>query len=167
MSIVAQDFVILIAEDDEDDYQLIKEALDRVGIGRNTRWVKDGVDLLDYLHRRGAYARAGAAPIPSLILLDLIMPKKSGHEALRDIKADSQLRSIPVVVLTTSNSREDIQRAYQLGISSLIRKPLYFEEFIDIAKMLKRYWCHTASLPRDEPAISKEASGGLKGRKAV
>ena len=88
--------------------------------------MRDGEELLDYLHRRGRYADPADAPRPDLILLDLKMPKKDGRETLRELKADSQFKQIPLVVLTTSSDREDIRDAYRMGVNSYVTKPVTF-----------------------------------------
>ena len=113
------------------------------------RFVNDGEDLMDYLARRGAYAGANA-PRPGLILLDLNMPRKDGREALAEIKADPELRKIPIVVLTTSRAEEDIFRTYDLGVSSFITKPVTFEGLVDAMKVLAEYWFEIVQLPNGD-----------------
>src|SRR5215211_1811341 len=123
MNANARPIVILLADDDEEDRMLAGDALEESRVVNDLRFVEDGEELLDYLYRRGRYSEPGAAPTPGLILLDLNMPKKDGREALREIKADADLRRIPVVVLTTSKAEEDIYRTYDLGANSFITKP--------------------------------------------
>ena len=113
------------------------------------RFVEDGEQLMDYLYRRGDYAKPGSAPQPDLILLDLNMPKKDGREAIKEIKADRILRRIPIVVLTTSKSEEDIQRSYDLGASSFISKPVSFEGLVDTMRTLGKYWLEAVILPSE------------------
>lgn len=137
---------ILLADDDEEDRLMTKEALQESRLGNDLRQVVDGQDLMDYLNRRGRYA-GEQAPKPGLILLDLNMPKKDGREALREIKADEELRKIPVVVLTTSGAEEDILRTYELGVSSFIRKPVTFDGLLDAMKVLTTYWLEIVELP--------------------
>jgi CheY-like chemotaxis protein len=108
-------FVILMADDDADDRLLAKDALAECQIAGDLRFVENGEELIEYLHRRGKYLQADAAPRPGLILLDLNMPKKDGREALKEIKVDPELRTIPVVILTTSRADTDIGRIYDLG----------------------------------------------------
>src|SRR5207237_7543068 len=103
------------------------------------RFVEDGEELLDYLYHRGKYAEPGSSPAPGLILLDLNMPRKDGREALREIKADPDLRRVPVVVLTTSKAEEDIYRTYDLGANSFIAKAVKFESLATLMKEIKRY----------------------------
>jgi CheY-like chemotaxis protein len=102
---------------------------------------------MDYLYQRGKYADLNLAPRPGLILLDLNMPKKDGREALREIKADPQLKHIPVVVLTTSKAEEDIYRSYELGANSYITKPVTFASLVEVMKTLGKYWFEIVELP--------------------
>ncbi|MDZ7640779.1 MAG: response regulator [Desulfurivibrio sp.] len=138
---------ILLAEDDEDDYLLISETLEEYRLQNRVEWVKDGEELLDYLKRRHGYADPAVSPRPSLILLDLNMPRKDGREALREIKADPKLRSIPVVILTTSSADEDIVRSYDLGANSYIRKPIRFHDFVEEVRGIGHYWFEIVGLP--------------------
>ncbi len=138
---------ILIAEDDEDDFLLISDTLLDYRVRNTINWVKDGEELLDYLRQRGEYRDS---PRPSLILLDLNMPRKDGREALREIKSDPALHTIPVVVLTTSRSDEDIVRSYDLGVNSYIRKPIRFGDFVEQIKILGQYWFDIVHLPQPE-----------------
>ena len=115
---------ILYADDDEDDRMLVHDALREARLINDLRFVEDGEQLLDYLHHRGRYTDATAAPRPGLILLDLNMPRMDGREALAAIKSDPMLRRIPVVVLTTSKAEEDVLRTYDLGVNSFITKPV-------------------------------------------
>ena len=138
---------ILLADDDEDDRILAEQAFEECRLANELRMVADGEELLDYLHRRGAFAEPTSAPRPGLILLDLNMPRKDGREALREIKADPVLRSIPIVVLTTSKQEEDVLRTYDLGVNSFITKPVTFEGLVDVIKTLGRYWFELVALP--------------------
>jgi CheY-like chemotaxis protein len=140
---------ILLADDDEEDLQMTQEALLQSRLGNDLRIVLDGEELMDYLHRRGQYDAPADAPKPGLILLDLNMPKKDGREALAEIKADPELRTIPVVVLTTSQAEEDIFRTYDLGVSSYITKPVTFDGLVEAMKVLSRYWFEIVELPGD------------------
>ena len=138
---------ILMADDDEDDRDLTREALQNSHLANEMRFVVDGQDLLDYLRREGRYADPAIdAPRPGIILLDLNMPKKDGREALADIKTDPSLRSIPVVVLTTSKDEEDIFRTYDLGVSSFITKPVTFAGLVEAMKTWQRYWFELVEL---------------------
>ena len=140
---------ILIAEDDEDDYLLISDTLKEYRVSNCIVWVKDGEELLACLRGQGDYRERGPC-WPSLILLDLNMPRKDGREALREIKSDPNLRRFPVVILTTSKSDEDIIRSYDLGVNSYIRKPVRFQDFVDEVKTLGRYWFEIVELPPEE-----------------
>jgi CheY-like chemotaxis protein len=139
--------VLLMADDDADDCLLTKDALAESRVLNELYTVGDGEQLLDYLHRRGAYTDETHWPRPDLILLDLNMPRKDGREALREIKADPDLRRIPVVVLTTSKAEEDILRTYDLGASAFITKPVTFDGLVEVMKTLGRYWFEIVVLP--------------------
>jgi len=138
---------ILMADDDPDDCILVKDALAENRLDNDLRCVKDGHELMDYLYQRGKFGDVRLSPLPGLILLDLNMPKKDGREALKEIKADSRLRKIPVVVLTTSREKEDIVQAYSLGANSFIVKPETFQALIDIIRSLGKYWFEIVALP--------------------
>jgi CheY-like chemotaxis protein len=139
---------ILMADDDEEDRDLTREALARAHLTNEIRFVGDGQELLDYLRREGRYGAQGSeAPTPGIILLDLNMPKKDGREALQEIKADPSLRKIPVVVLTTSRDEEDVIRSYDLGVSSFITKPVTFGSLVDVMAAWGRYWFEIVELP--------------------
>jgi two-component system, response regulator len=139
---------ILLAEDDPDDRMLVADAVAEGRLVNDFRYVEDGEELLDYLHHRGKYS-GGEAPRPGLILLDLNMPRKDGREALREIKADPDLRRIPIVVLTTSKAEEDIYRTYDLGANSFITKPVSFEGLVAVMRDIGRYWIEIVELPPD------------------
>ena len=139
--------VIVLAEDDADDRLLLQDAVAECQWDGGLRFVGDGEELLDYLLRRGKYGPPADAPRPGLILLDLNMPRKDGREALREIKADADLRRIPVVVLTTSRADTDIDRMYGLGANSFIAKPVRFEALVQVLRVLGDYWFKTVELP--------------------
>jgi two-component system, response regulator len=141
--------VILLADDDEEDRMLAADAMHASRVTNDLRFVEDGEELLDYLYKRGRFSAADAAPTPGLILLDLNMPRKDGREALREIKADPDLRRIPVVVLTTSKAEEDIYRTYDLGANSFITKPVSFEGLVAVMRDIGRYWIEIVELPPD------------------
>ena len=140
---------ILLAEDDPDDRYLIGEALDESRVRGELYIVEDGDELLDYLHRKGKYSDAENWPRPGLILLDLNMPRKDGREVLEEIKANPELRAIPIVVLTTSQAEEDIIRSYNSGVSGFITKPVTFDGLLDVMESIKDYWLNTVKLPPD------------------
>lgn len=134
-----------MADDDPDDRMLMKEALEESDVPRCID-VVDGAELLDYLHKRGEFVNQLRRP--SLIILDLNMPKVDGREALGYIKSHVELKRIPVVILTTSRAEEDIVKAYDLGVNSFICKPVGFEELVEVAREIGKYWFNTVALPR-------------------
>ena len=139
---------ILICDDDDDDRTLTRQALEDAHISNDLRFVEDGEQLLDYLYQRGEYSgETGAAPRPGLILLDLNMPKMDGRDVLVKIKADDNLKNIPVVVLSTSSLDEDIARSYQMGVNSFITKPVTFSGLVEAMNVLGRYWLEIVELP--------------------
>lgn len=140
---------ILLAEDDPDDRYLISEALDESQIDIQLYIVEDGEELLDYLHHRGKYENRVEWPLPGLILLDLNMPRLDGREALKEIKNSTELRRIPVVVLTTSQADEDVIRTYDIGISGYIPKPVTFTGLLEVMKAIGLYWLNVAKLPEE------------------
>jgi CheY-like chemotaxis protein len=140
-------FTILMANDDEDTRFLVQEALREVPIAIRSEFVENGEQVLDYLYCRGRYAGAGNWPRPDLILLDLNMPRLDGREALTLIRSDPEFQHIPVVILTTSQSRGDILLCYRLGANSFISKPVTFEGLVEVMKTLCQYWFEIVSLP--------------------
>jgi CheY-like chemotaxis protein len=141
---------ILMADDDADDRQLTKEAFEEARLANDLRFVEDGVELLDYLHRRGKYTDPAASPRPGIILLDLNMPRKDGREALREIKAEPRLKNIRVVIMTTSKAEEDILRSYDLSAASYITKPVTFAGLTEVIKTLGKYWLEIVELPHGD-----------------
>ena len=137
---------ILMADDDEDDRRLTREALREGRLANDLRFVENGEDLMDYLRRQGKFAGTDV-PRPGLILLDLNMPRKDGRTVLKEIKGDPELRQIPVVVLTTSQADEDIYKSYDLGVNSYIIKPVTFDALVDILQTLEKYWFEIVELP--------------------
>jgi len=140
--------VILLADDDPDDIDMTRRALTKNDLGVEIFTVGDGEELVDFLNHRGAHAPPARSPTPSLILLDLNMPKMDGREALAKIKSDPKLQPIPVVVMTTSTAEQDILRAYELGSNSFISKPITLAELVDITKVLGQYWFEVVKLPK-------------------
>lgn len=138
---------ILIAEDDDDDYFLIKEAMTEAHVVNPVRRVKDGEELMSFLFDNQKEKRP--AFHPGLILLDLNLPRKGGREALEEIKSNTQLRKIPIIVLTTSNAKEDISQSYDLGVNSFVQKPLRFEQMVEFFSVMSKYWFHFAELPHE------------------
>jgi CheY-like chemotaxis protein len=140
---------ILLADDDPDDRQLTRDAFMENRLANELDCVEDGEELMDYLRRRGRYSNMNGDPLPGLILLDLNMPRKDGREALKEIKADPDLRRIPIVVLTTSKAEEDILRSYDLGVNSYVTKPVTFKSLVELVKVLGQYWFEVVKLPQD------------------
>ena len=143
----AKPITILMADDDADDRQMTKEAFAESLLANDLRFVEDGVELLDYLCRRGKYTDPASSPFPGLLLLDLNMPRKDGREALKEIKADPRLKNLRVVVLTTSKAEEDIHKIYDLSTSSYITKPVTFAALLNVIQALGRYWLEIVELP--------------------
>ena len=144
----SRSITILMAEDDEDDRLLTEEAFREANLNCSIDFVKDGEELLNYLTQRGLYAEPNTSPRPSLILLDLNMPKKDGREVLKEIKTNPLLRRIPVIVLTTSQDQADFDLAYDLGANAFISKPLSFEALVRIIRSLGDYWLDLVELPQ-------------------
>lgn len=139
---------ILVADDDPDDRQMTKEALEENFLLNELHFVEDGQQLMDYLRKQGRFADASInAPRPVLILLDLNMPKKDGRECLKEIKSDPDLRSIPIIILTTSKAEEDIIKTYDLGVNCFVTKPVTFTELISVTRSIGQYWFEIVKLP--------------------
>lgn len=147
MDLKAKSIHIVIAEDDEEDRMLTREAMIESRVKNTVYFVEDGEYLMDYLHNKGQYADKSKFPTPGLILLDLNMPRKDGREALKEIKSSEHLKRIPVIILTTSKAEEDIIRTYDLGVNSFITKPVTFEGMINVMKTLGSYWLDIVELP--------------------
>lgn len=156
MKELRQPTTILLADDDPECRLLVEDAFAESSLVNDLRFVRDGEELMDYLYQRGRYTDPASAPRPSLILLDLNMPRKDGREALKEIKGDATLRPIPVVVLTTSKAEEDICRSYDLGVNSFITKPLTFAGLVDVIKTLGKYWFEIVELP---PTVRRREYG--------
>lgn len=136
---------ILLVEDNPADVCLTQEALKEAGISHNLRVAEDGVVALEYLQREGD--NSGATQ-PDIILMDLNMPRMGGHELLALIKADDRLKSIPVIVLSSSTAAEDISKAYALNANCYTRKPMNIDPYIDVIKGIQEFWFNTVVLPR-------------------
>ena len=126
---------------------MVKEALEDSPWAKCLRFIEDGEELLDYLLRRNQYSEAEKFPLPSLILLDLNMPRKDGREALKEIKSSPVLRHIPIVIFTTSSTEEDIRRSYCAGVNSFVTKPSSFDRLVDVLTTLAKYWLDIVQLP--------------------
>ncbi len=131
---------ILLVEDDEDDIRMTKRAFEKGGINNKLYVVRDGEEAMDFLEHRGRYSDPNDAPRPGLILLDLNMPRMNGHEVLDRIKSNEALKTIPVIVLTTSDDQKDVVRSYSHGANTFITKPVEFSKFVDAIITLGKYW---------------------------
>ena len=138
---------ILLVEDNPDHAHLTLTALNADTPVHSTYWVKDGQEALDFLHRQGEWTDAKQAPRPGLILLDINLPKVSGHEVLQTVKAHEGFRSIPVVMLTTANESREVAATYRAGANSFITKRVDFQQYKEQIKALKDYWTLTSHLP--------------------
>ena len=135
---------ILLIEDNPGDVRLAQEAFKEGHINVTLDVVMDGMEAINYLRKVGKYENVTT---PDLVLLDLNLPKKDGREVLSDIKADPKLRSIPIVILTTSNAEQDILNSYNLHVNCYINKPVDFDRFFDIIQKIEDFWLQTAILP--------------------
>ncbi len=142
--------IILIADDDPDDRAMIKEAFEENLLLNELHFVENGEELMNYLNRTGKYSDTTIFPMPGLILLDLNMPKKDGREALEEIKNSSQLNHIPIIILTTSKTEEDIIKSYNLGVNCFITKPIKFVDLVQVTKALGRFWLEIVTLPTEQ-----------------
>ena len=135
---------ILLVEDNPGDERLTREALKEGKVYSNMHWVKDGVEAMEFLRRQGKFS---GAVRPDIILLDLNLPKKDGREVLEEIKSDPQLKSIPVVVLTTSKAEEDVLKTYGLHANCYVTKPVDLDKFITVVKSIDAFWLSVVTLP--------------------
>lgn len=138
---------ILLVEDNPEDAEMTMRALRKRNLANQLHWVKDGAEALDYLFCTGAYAGRNPRHPPKLVLLDIKMPKVDGIEVLRRIKA-SDLKAVPVVIMTSSNEERDVLESYQLGVNSYIVKPVQFDSFIDTVASIGMYWMLTNRAPQ-------------------
>jgi CheY-like chemotaxis protein len=136
---------ILLVEDSPTDVMMTREALEYYKVRNPLHVADDGVEAMAYLRRQGKYRDA---PRPGLIILDLNLPRKSGREVLEELKADPELRAIPVVVLTTSKSEEDVARSYGLHANCYITKPVDFSKFVEVVRSINDFWLGIVTLPR-------------------
>jgi CheY-like chemotaxis protein len=151
LDIATRPLTILLADDDEEDRELAREAMRASHLANEMKFAVDGQDLLDYLRHQGRWTDPADSPRPGIVLLDLNMPKMDGREALADIKADESLRRIPIVILTTSNDEADVLRTYDLGVNSFITKPVTFAGLVDVMRAWTRYWIEIVDLPIEVP----------------
>lgn len=146
MSVAFEQLEILLVEDNPEDAEMTMRALRKRNLANLLHWVKDGEEALDYLFCRGQYAGRDPARPPKLVLLDIKMPKVDGIEVLRQVKG-SALKSVPVVVMTSSNEERDVVESYRLGVNSYIVKPVAFEAFLDTVSSIGLYWVLTNRVP--------------------
>lgn len=144
---IKENYTILVAEDDADDYDLLSEVIDTLPHKIKVFHVKDGEEVLDYLYLKGTYKLSEMAPRPDLIILDLNMPKRHGAEVLGIIKKDKKLQKIPVVVFTTSSDEGEIQTCYEKGANSYIIKPMNYDNFVEALHSIEQYWFDKVQLP--------------------
>ena len=142
----SQPLIFLLADDDPDDRDLALDALNESGLHHELQTVCDGEELLEYLRREKRYAPPAVAPQPAVVLLDMNMPRMDGREVLTIMKADPNLRRIPVVVLSTSRAAEEVIRSYDLGANAYIGKPVTFEELVDVLRTLGQHWLNMVTL---------------------
>ena len=142
-----QEMEILLVEDNPKDAEMTRRALRKHNLSNRVHWVKDGEEALDYVFCRGAYAERDPLRPPRLILLDIKMPKVDGIEVLRQIKIDARTRTVPVVVMTSSNEERDVVESYRLGVNSYIVKPVEFATFLEVVAKVGLYWVLTNRVP--------------------
>jgi len=147
---------VLLVEDDEDDIRLTQRAFTKGKILNKLYVVGNGEEAMEFLEHRGRYADPQQAPEPGIILLDLNMPRMSGREVLKKIKADEKLRHIPVVILTTSNQEKDVCDCYEQGANTFITKPVEFGKFLKAVVALGEYWLDIARLPAEYETVNGE-----------
>ena len=149
-----KDKVILLVEDNADDEALTKRAFKKNNVMNRLVVARDGVEALDFLFGTGAHAGRDLSVMPTVVLLDLKLPKIDGLEVLRRLRADPRTKLVPVVVLTSSKEDQDLAQSYSIGVNSYIRKPVDFEQFMDAVRHLGLYWLVLNEAP---PVIAKAA----------
>lgn len=138
---------ILVAEDHDYDKLILTEVFSRAGIAADLRFVSDGEQMLDYIHRRNAFADPSSSPTPALVLLDLNMPRLDGRKVIRLVRADDAVRHLPVIALSTSESPKHIAEAYVSGFNAYLVKPANITAYVTAIRSLWQFWIETASLP--------------------
>lgn len=138
---------VLLVEDNPRDVRLTQRAFVQAGLEHDLRIVRDGDEALEYLHREGAYRDLQVSPRPDVILLDLNLPRMSGHELLRRLKQDQRFRQMPIIVLTTSGRPDDVRLAYEEGANAYLLKPVEFARFTKIMEHLGKFWLELVELP--------------------
>jgi CheY-like chemotaxis protein len=145
---------ILLVEDNPDDVLLIRRAFKKAGLGHSLQVATHGEEAVDYLCGEGEFGDRDQHPFPALVLLDLQLPRRSGHEVLAWLRAQEELRRLPVVVLTSSREPRDINRAYDLGANSYLVKPVSFDALLEMVQVLERFWMALAERPEAPRARS-------------
>lgn len=138
---------ILLVEDSPEDFEVSVRAFKKTGVFNPIYRCSSGDEALDFLQHRGRYASPASAPRPGLILLDLNLPGTDGREVLLEVKRDPSLKSIPIVVLTTSGDERDIRRSYEAGANSYVQKPVSLHDFLQVINSIKEYWLGVVTLP--------------------
>src|SRR5215471_12036834 len=158
---MAEEAIMLLAEDREDDVLLIRKAFKKAFLSNPLYVVRDGVEAIDYLEGVGRYANRQEFPLPDLLLLDLKMPKVDGFEVLQWLRKQPGFSSLRVVVLTSSDHVNDVNRAYQLGANSFMVKPLDFENFLELSRFMSSYWLQLSKAPQiSRPPLPKPKALG-------
>ena len=150
MKTISSNHLILIVEDSDIDYETTLRAFKKSNMANPIHRCEDGEEALDYLHRRNQYSEAESSPRPDIILLDLNLPGTDGRDVLEEIKKDPKLRSIPVIVLTTSADDKDINKCYQVGANSYIQKPVDLQGFLLAIQRLNEFWFEVVLLPKQQ-----------------
>jgi len=162
-AVMGKPIEILLVEDNPADIRLAKEALKDGKVLNNLSVVTDGVEALNFVNQTGRYSDS---PTPELILLDLNLPKKSGLEVLEFIKSDSELKKIPIVMLTTSKAEEDIVRSYKLNANCYITKPIDLKQFLEVVRAIEKFWLTIVTLPPTKEKIyERETDKSSAGRR--
>ena len=148
LTMITESIPILLVEDNYNDVLLIKRAFRKAKIAPSMSIVADGDEAIAYLSQTGQYADVEQFPIPSLVLLDLKLPRRSGLEVLAWIRQQSELKPLLVIVLTSSQENYDLDRAYELGVNSYLVKPVYFQDLVSLVELIDAYWLRTNKTPQ-------------------
>jgi two-component system response regulator len=140
-------FDILLVEDNPADVEITLEAFRRSHSGNRVFVCRDGEEAIEYFFQRGRYSRAGSAPRPDLVLLDLNLPRKSGLEVLATVKTNEQLKAIPAIILSTSDRDEDVRRCFQNGANAYLTKPVQFDDCVKLMAEVQHFWLELSRLP--------------------
>ena len=143
-----EDAALLLVDDSEEDILLVRRALERANITNPVRVVRGGDEAIQYLGGNGQYADRNQYPMPSLMLLDLRMPGRDGYEVMEWVGAQPAMRGLRIIVLTSLDSKMDVDRAYKLGAASFLIKPVDFEDLVSLLRTLSKFWVGTSELPK-------------------